>query len=79
MRKIMTAHRDKKLAKITNDRKIVQAGQARAKTVDSDFFAQRVEEKAYELYETRGRQDGNDWKDWFDAQKIVEAEMITGQ
>lgn len=40
-------------------------------------YAQRIEKKAYELYERRGRLDGHDLDDWFEAQKIVETEMIT--
>ena len=27
-----------------------------------------IARRAYELYELRGRQDGNDWDDWFQAE-----------
>jgi hypothetical protein len=41
---------------------------------DADFY-QRVEKKAYELYEGRGYQSGNDWQDWFEAEQIVRNEL----
>jgi hypothetical protein len=40
---------------------------------------ERVEKKAYEFYEKRGRQHGRDFDDWLEAEKIVEAAMISGQ
>ncbi len=30
-----------------------------------------IEEKAYELFEKRGRIHGNDWEDWFVAERLV--------
>jgi hypothetical protein len=42
-------------------------------------YIQRVERKAYELYEQRGCQDGNDLDDWFHAEQIIEQEMIKGK
>ena len=44
--------------------------------VDAKCFAERVEKKAYELYEKRGCKPGQDWQNWFDAEKLVEDEMI---
>ena len=32
-----------------------------------------IEKKAYELYEQRGCNSGQDWNDWFEAEKIVTA------
>ena len=46
---------------------------------DADIFAQRVEKKAYELFEKRGCQSGHDWEDWLEAERIVEQEMIAGK
>jgi len=46
-----------------------------SKTAKLNIFAQRVEKKAYELYENGGRLDGCDWANWFEAEKTVEAEM----
>ncbi|MCC6758008.1 MAG: DUF2934 domain-containing protein [Candidatus Omnitrophica bacterium] len=47
-----------------------------APVVDAQSFAERVEKKAYELYERRGCKIGQDWQNWFDAEKLVEDEMI---
>ena len=32
----------------------------------------RIAERAYERYESRGRQDGNDQEDWFEAEREFE-------
>lgn len=32
---------------------------------------ERIEKKAYELYEYRGCAHGHDWEDWFEAERIV--------
>ncbi len=34
-----------------------------------------IRKRAYELYCKRGRTDGNDMKDWFEAEKQVRKEM----
>ncbi len=36
---------------------------------------ERISQKAYELWEQRGRQDGNALRDWFDAEEIVMEEI----
>ena len=46
-------------------------------TVDANSFEQRVEKRAYELYEKRGFVYGHEWDDWFEAEKIVEAQINT--
>ena len=51
----------------------------REKGIKADIFEQRVEKKAYEIYQNRGCQDGHDYEDWLKAEKIVEAEMIAGK
>jgi hypothetical protein len=35
----------------------------------------RISQKAYELWEQRGRQDGNDLRDWLDAEEAVMEEI----
>ena len=47
-----------------------------APVVDAKCYAEKVEKKAYELYERRGYKPGQDWQNWFDAEKLVEDEMI---
>lgn len=36
---------------------------------------ERISQKAYELWEQRGRQEGNDLRDWLDAEEIVMDEI----
>ena len=45
----------------------------------SDEMRERIAQKAYELYETRGRQAERDVEDWLNAEKLVRKEMIGGQ
>jgi len=36
---------------------------------------ERISQKAYELWEQRGRQEGNDLQNWLDAEEIVMDEI----
>ena len=36
---------------------------------------ERIARKAYELWEQRGRQEGNDLRDWLDAEEAVMEEI----
>ena len=47
--------------------------------VDANVYARAVEKKAYELDEKRGGQDGYDWDDWLEAERLVEKEFIGGK
>jgi len=40
-----------------------------------DGMWDRIAYKAYELWEQRGRQDGNDLRDWLDAEELVMEEI----
>lgn len=40
-----------------------------------DGMWEQIARKAYELWEERGRQEGNDLRDWFDAEAIVMEEI----
>lgn len=40
-----------------------------------DGMWERIAQKAYELWEQRGRQAGNDLRDWLDAEDIVMEEI----
>ncbi len=42
-------------------------------------YVQMVEKKAYDLYEKRGCEHGRDQDDWFEAEKMVEGEIIAGK
>ncbi len=45
------------------------------KKYTSAEIRQKVEKKAYELYEQRGCNHGNDITDWLEAERIVLAEL----
>jgi hypothetical protein len=40
-----------------------------------DGMWERISRKAYELWEQRGRQEGNAFQDWLDAEEIVMEEI----
>lgn len=42
-----------------------------ATTVDEQALREQVAQKAYELYEKRGRSDGCDVEDWLEAERLV--------
>ncbi len=46
-----------------------------AATVKEDDFFRRVQEKAYDLYLKRNCCPGNDLDDWYEAERIVRAEL----
>ena len=56
-----------------------QSVQLKSFGISPQEFSDRVQKKAYELYEDRGCAHGCDLEDWFTAEKIVEAELISGQ
>ena len=42
---------------------------------------EEIARRAYELYEQRGRADGNDWSDWFQAEqemKLLRSGNVVG-
>ncbi len=39
----------------------------------SEQLQEKIRQRAYELYELRGRQDGHDFDDWFTAESEVTA------
>lgn len=41
----------------------------------TDGIWERISVKAYELWEARGRRDGHDLEDWYDAEEIVMQEI----
>jgi len=44
-----------------------------------NIYIQRVQKKAFELYQKNGCQDGYDQNNWFEAEKSVEAELNTAK
>ncbi|HLF17749.1 MAG TPA: DUF2934 domain-containing protein [Candidatus Omnitrophota bacterium] len=59
-----------------NNKKATLVKTKKEKSVEANVYAELVEKKAYELYEKRGGENGNDWDDWFKAERLVEEEMI---
>ena len=45
------------------------------KLVDEHSLRRRIEGRAYELYEKRGRNHGNDLNDWLMAERLVLTEL----
>jgi len=42
-------------------------------TIDQKELFEKIQKKAYELFEKRGRTHGNDLADWFEAERLVKA------
>ena len=76
---MITATEMEKGSTNNNGNTAAQVKEVRGEFVHPDSFVQRVEKKAYELYEKRGYRHGHDLNDWFKALEIVEKEMIEGQ
>lgn len=51
------------------------ASRARKPIELPDGLWERISRKAYELWEQRGRQEGNALRDWLDAEEIVMQEI----
>jgi len=39
----------------------------------TDHLSERIQKKAYELYEKRGCCHGRDYDDWYEAERIVKS------
>lgn len=61
---------------IKSDHALAAHAQKNKEGVEIDSYPELVEKKAYELYENRGRADGCDLEDWFQAEKLVKEELI---
>ncbi|MBI5150317.1 MAG: DUF2934 domain-containing protein [Candidatus Omnitrophica bacterium] len=46
-------------------------GRKAKQNVDETEIRQKIEKKAYELFEKRGYAHGNDFQDWVEAEQIV--------
>jgi hypothetical protein len=40
-----------------------------------ESITEKIRRRAQELYERRGSIPGNDWADWFEAEKQIKAEL----
>ncbi len=49
-----------------------RAGDAKETSIElPDGMGERIAKKAHELWELRGRREGHDLQDWFDAEVVV--------
>jgi len=49
---------------------------AAAKSSSKEDTAERIRRRAYEIYEQRGRQDGQELEDWIRAEQEVSSEKL---
>lgn len=63
-----------KLAPRTRSSRLSVAEQKRPVELPDGMW-ERIAKKAYELWEQRGRRDGHDLEDWFDAEAMVMEEI----
>jgi hypothetical protein len=47
-------------------------GMSQATAVETGPSHERIAQRAYERYETRGREDGRDQEDWFEAERELQ-------
>ncbi|MGB4068540.1 MAG: DUF2934 domain-containing protein [Nitrospira sp.] len=56
-------------------RVVPKIGRAKKPIELPDGMWERISQKAYELWEQRGRQEGSAFRDWLDAEEIVMEEI----
>lgn len=54
-----------------NTRSLFTAPRNSQKPKSSETLKEEIRKKAYELYEKRGRTEGNDLEDWLEAERLV--------
>ncbi|MBF0486255.1 MAG: DUF2934 domain-containing protein [Candidatus Omnitrophica bacterium] len=64
---------------ITEAAKKIVSGNVSRPTVSQDEFFRRVQDRAYEIFVNRGCVHGNELNDWYEAEKIVRAEIKAGR
>jgi hypothetical protein len=50
----------------------IMASPLAPRAADPTKLQEKIRTTAYLLYEKRGRMPGNDWADWFEAERIVQ-------
>lgn len=63
------------MAKKTKVNKNAKSSKKKRSVLSQEELNQKIQEKAFELYQIRGFVCGNDWNDWFEAEKLVLAEQ----
>lgn len=62
-------------SKVKKRRSVHSTGKSGQPIELPDGMWERISRKAYELWEQRGRQDGNALRNWLDAEEIVMEEI----
>ncbi len=57
--------------KVLRSKKQILSKKVSKESLSPEELHEKIQKKAYELYEKRGATHGNDWADWFEAEKIV--------
>jgi hypothetical protein len=52
-----------------------KTGVSAVSPLSGEALHQRIAEKAYELYRSRGQRHGDDLKDWYEAEQLVLTEQ----
>ena len=52
-----------------------KTGVSAVSPLSGEALHQRIAEKAYELYRSRGQRHGHDLKDWYEAEQLVLTEQ----
>jgi Protein of unknown function (DUF2934) len=54
-----------------------KATAGKRETLTPEERHEQISRRAYELYEQRGRHDGNDLRDWLQAEAEIEADVVS--
>jgi hypothetical protein len=65
----------KKIVGLADDKPVAVKKAVAKKVVSRDELSRRIQDKAYELYLNRGCSHGDDQNDWYEAERLVRAEM----
>ena len=61
------------MAKRVPRRKLILSKKVSQGSLSSEDLHKKIQKKAYELYEKRGATHGDDWADWFEAEKLAKS------
>jgi hypothetical protein len=56
---------------MSNPTRIMYKNQERVQSVAPEKIQEQIRQRAYEMYEQRGREDGHDLDDWLQAESEV--------
>jgi DUF2934 family protein len=65
-------------AEVSSGRARRQEPQTQPSFTESRPDGDRIAQRAYERYEARGREDGHDMEDWFEAERELQQSVSSG-